>query len=72
MITIIIQILLKIRCLRDHGAKISDLQRHMSVKPYFLADHIEAGFNQRMTDIQAAIGCAQMNRAKDIIRKEKN
>ena len=44
----------------------------MSVKPYFLADHIEAGFNQRMTDIQAAIGCAQMNRAKDIIKKEKN
>ncbi len=61
----------KLRCLRDHGAKISDLQRHMSVKPYFLADHIEAGFNQRMTDIQAAIGCAQMNRAKDIIRKRK-
>ena len=57
----------KLRCLRDHGAAMSDLQRHMGAKPYLLADHPEAGFNQRMTDIQAAIGSAQMNRAKDIV-----
>ena len=29
----------KIRCLRDHGAAISDLQRHLGPKPYLLADH---------------------------------
>ncbi|MDB9718083.1 DegT/DnrJ/EryC1/StrS family aminotransferase [Candidatus Pelagibacter sp.] len=57
----------KLRCLRDHGAAMSDLQRHMGVKPYLLADHPEAGFNQRMTDIQAAIGSAQMDRANDIV-----
>lgn len=57
----------KLRCLRDHGAAMSDLQRHMGAKPYLLADHPEAGFNQRMTDIQAAIGSAQMNRAKKIV-----
>jgi perosamine synthetase len=57
----------KLRCLRDHGAAMSDLQRHMGAKPYLLADHPEAGFNQRMTDIQAAIGSMQMNRADDII-----
>ena len=57
----------KLRCLRDHGAAMSDLQRHMGAKPYLLADHPEAGFNQRMTDIQAAIGSAQMERAKDIV-----
>ena len=57
----------KLRCLRDHGAAMSDLQRHMGAKPYLLADHPEAGFNQRMTDIQAAIGSAQMDRAKDIV-----
>jgi len=57
----------KLRCLRDHGAEMSDLQRHIGAKPYLLADHPEAGFNQRMTDIQAAIGSAQMNRAKDIV-----
>ncbi len=57
----------KIRCLRDHGAAISDLQRHQGTKPYVLADHIEAGYNQRMTDIQAALGVAQMKRANSII-----
>ena len=57
----------KLRCLRDHGAAMSDLQRNMGAKPYLLADHPEAGFNQRMTDIQAAIGSAQMNRAKEIV-----
>ena len=56
----------RIRCLRDHGATMSDLQRHMGAKPYLLADHPEAGYNQRMTDIQAALGSAQMNRAHEI------
>lgn len=57
----------KIRVLRDHGAIISDLQRHLGPKPYLLADHTEAGYNQRMTDIQAVLGSAQMNRAEDIL-----
>ena len=61
----------KLRCLRDHGAAMSDLQRHLGAKPYLLADHPEAGFNQRMTDIQAAIGSAQMNRAQDIVDERK-
>ena len=59
----------KIRCLRDHGAQVNDLQRHLSPKPYLLADHIEAGYNQRMTDIQAALGVAQMTRADSILRE---
>ena len=57
----------KIRCLRDHGATMSDLQRHLGAKPYLLADHPEAGFNQRMTDIQGALGSAQMDRATEIV-----
>jgi perosamine synthetase len=57
----------KIRVLRDHGAVVSDLQRHLGPKPYLLADHVEAGYNQRMTDIQAALGLAQMHRANDIL-----
>lgn len=57
----------KVRCLRDHGAMISDLQRHLGAKPYLLADHPEAGYNQRMTDIQGALGSAQMDRANEII-----
>lgn len=57
----------KLRRLRDHGAAMSDLQRHLGARPYLLADHPDAGYNQRMTDIQAALGSAQMDRAGEII-----
>lgn len=59
----------KLRRLRDHGAAMSDLQRHLGPRPYLLADHPDAGYNQRMTDLQAALGAAQMDRATDIIRE---
>jgi len=59
----------KLRRLRDHGAAMSDLQRHLGPRPYLLADHPDAGYNQRMTDLQAALGAAQMARATDIIRE---
>jgi len=57
----------RVRCLRDHGATMSDLQRHLGAKPYLLSDHPEAGYNQRMTDIQGALGSAQMDRAVEIV-----
>jgi dTDP-4-amino-4,6-dideoxygalactose transaminase len=57
----------QLRRLRDHGAAMSDLQRHLGPRPYLLADHPDAGYNQRMTDIQAALGSAQMDRAANII-----
>lgn len=53
--------------LRDHGADISDLQRHSGPRPYLLPDFSEAGFNFRMTDIQGALGSAQMDRAEEIV-----
>ena len=61
----------KIRRLRDHGANMSDLQRHLGSKPYILADHSDAGYNQRMTDIQASLGSAQMDRATEILAERK-
>jgi perosamine synthetase len=57
----------RLRRLRDHGAAMSDLQRHLGARPYLLADHPDAGYNQRMTDLQAALGAAQMERAANII-----
>jgi perosamine synthetase len=57
----------RLRRLRDHGAAMSDLQRHQGARPYLLADHPDAGYNQRMTDLQAALGSAQMERAAAII-----
>ena len=62
----------KIRRLRDHGAAMTDLQRHLGAKPYLLADHPDAGYNQRMTDLQAALGSAQMNRASDIVTERQS
>lgn len=61
----------RIRRLRDHGAEISDLQRHHGAKPYLLPDFPYAGYNQRMTDIQAALGGAQMDRADAIIQERR-
>ena len=57
----------KLRRLRDHGAAMSDMQRHLGAKPYLLADHPDAGYNQRMTDLQAALGSTQMDRAEEIV-----
>ncbi|MBL6964375.1 MAG: DegT/DnrJ/EryC1/StrS family aminotransferase [Bacteroidetes bacterium] len=57
----------KLRSLRDHGAMTSDLQRHHGSKPYLLPEFPYAGYNYRLTDIQASIGCAQMNRADEIL-----
>ena len=65
------ELITKIRRLRDHGAAISDLQRHMGPRPYLLADHPDAGYNQRMTDIQGALGSAQMDRAPEILTERR-
>ena len=62
----------KIRRLRDHGAAMTDLQRHLGARPYLLADHPDAGYNQRMTDLQGALGSAQMDRAKEIVLERQN
>ena len=51
------------RSLRDHGASRSDLSRHEGKAGYLLADYAVLGYNYRLTDIQGALGCAQMDRA---------
>jgi len=47
----------KMRVLRDHG---------MNKEKRYWHDHI--GFNYRMTNLQAAIGCAQLERIEEIIK----
>lgn len=61
----------RLRRMRDHGAAMSDLQRHLGARPYLLADHPDAGYNQRMTDLQAALGAAQMGRAHEILAERR-
>jgi dTDP-4-amino-4,6-dideoxygalactose transaminase len=48
--------------LRNHGASISEEQRHHGPQPYLLASFDELGFNYRMTDLQAAIGIVQLGK----------
>lgn len=61
----------KLRAMRDHGATESDLQRHQGNKPYLLPEFPYLGFNYRMTDIQASIGCTQMDRSEKILSQRK-
>jgi len=61
----------KLRRLRNHGASLTDLQRHLGPKPYLLSDHLDAGYNQRMTDFQAAMGITQLKRGKEILSERK-
>jgi perosamine synthetase len=49
--------------LRDHGASRSDLARHQETAAFLLAEYHDVGYNYRLTDIQGALGCAQMDRA---------
>ena len=65
------QLAVKLRSLRDHGAKVSDFQRHHGAKPYLLPEFPYAGYNFRMTDIQASIGLSQMDRANDILSERR-
>lgn len=50
----------KMRFLRDHGMS--------KEKRYW---HTELGYNYRMTNLQAALGCAQMERVSEIMAKRK-
>lgn len=55
------------RILRDHGASRTDFDRDSMKSAYLLADFNYLGYNYRMTDIQGALGCIQMDRAKWIL-----
>ena len=50
----------RVDSLRNHGADISEEQRHVAPKPYILADFNLLGFNYRMTDLQGAVGLVQL------------
>lgn len=49
--------------LRDHGATRSDRDRHEQAGAFLLSSYPHLGYNFRLTDIQGALGCAQMARA---------
>jgi dTDP-4-amino-4,6-dideoxygalactose transaminase len=50
----------KIKCLRNHGASLSEEERHNGSRPYLLPEFDLLGYNYRMTDLQGAVGLAQL------------
>ncbi len=59
------------RALRDHGASRSDLSRHEGGDGFLLPHYDHLGYNYRLTDIQAALGCAQLDRADWILSERR-
>lgn len=56
----------RLRLLRQHGMSVSDLVRHNANEVIF-EDYVETGFNYRLTDLQAAVGIAQLRRLPAVI-----
>jgi perosamine synthetase len=59
----------RLRSLRDHGASTSDLARHRGARSYVLPDFDMVGYNYRLTDLQGAVGVAQMARLESILEQ---
>lgn len=53
--------------LRNHGAEISEEQRHHGPRPYILPEFNFLGYNYRMTDLQGAVGVVQIEKLQHLI-----
>jgi dTDP-4-amino-4,6-dideoxygalactose transaminase len=60
----------RLKLLRQHGMSVNDRVRHESSKVIF-EDHIEVGYNYRMTDIQASVGIKQLEKLDWIIAERR-
>jgi dTDP-4-amino-4,6-dideoxygalactose transaminase len=60
----------KFKLLRQHGMSVPDTVRHGSQQVIF-ENYLVAGYNYRMTDIQAAIGLKQLERLPQIIGRRR-
>lgn len=56
----------RLKLLRQHGMSVNDRVRHNSAK-VIMEDHLEVGYNYRLTDIQAAVGIKQLEKLDWII-----
>jgi dTDP-4-amino-4,6-dideoxygalactose transaminase len=60
----------KLRLLRQHGMSVNDLQRHRS-KTVVTEEYPILGYNYRLTDVQAAIGLAQLRKLDGILTRRR-
>jgi len=64
-------LMMTFKSLRDHGASKSDLDRHIDLGGSILPEFNQLGYNYRLTDLQGALGIAQMKRVEEIIQMRK-
>jgi perosamine synthetase len=55
--------------MRNHGAEISEEERHNGPAPYLLPEFNLLGFNYRMTDLQGAVGVEQLKKLDKFIEE---
>jgi dTDP-4-amino-4,6-dideoxygalactose transaminase len=60
-----------LRRLRHHGMSLSDLDRHQAKGRYVQESYGEVGYNYRMTDLQAAVGVAQLGRLDEVLTRRR-
>ncbi len=60
----------RLKLLRQHAMSVNDRVRHESNKIIF-EDHLEVGYNYRMTDIQASVGIEQLKKLDFIVEKRR-
>ena len=56
--------------LRDHGAVETDYDRHNKKGEFLLTEYVYLGYNMRMTDIQGALGVAQVKKINRILKRK--
>lgn len=61
----------RLKLLRQHAMASSSIDRH-NASGALSEDHVELGYNYRMTDIQAAIGIVQLARLDEIVMERRN
>ena len=61
----------QLRMLRQHGMSVPDTVRH-SANQIVFEDYPVLGYNYRLTDIQAAVGCIQMERLPEILGRRRD
>jgi len=59
-----------LKLLRQHGMSVNDRVRHDS-KSVIFEEHVEIGYNYRMTDIQASVGIKQLEKLDWILEERR-
>jgi dTDP-4-amino-4,6-dideoxygalactose transaminase len=60
----------KLRLWRQHSMSVPDTVRH-SARDVVFEEYGELGYNYRMTDIQAAVGRAQLSRLPELLARRR-